>query len=549
MNRFYRPGSIAVAAMILGMISSIAVAQDWSPHRPGQAARTPSVKVAPRRSMIRTVDDEQPIEIIPPAPGEPIEGYLPPGRELTRGEFIENGRVIRDGDVLYEGDFGPAGPPGGGGHHVIGPGPVLRPAPGPGVNSYHGPGQCGGCEGGCDSCAGGGCDGCVLGCSQCMSPMKARHHRRALLLAGILADPMADTWIRAEYQLLSLSGQRLPPLVTTSAAGTPLSDAGILGLRSTTTLFGGDDVNDDSRSGGRLELGRWLLSTPGYGISLSYLFAEDDDETFAASSDQFPILARPFADVLAGGNGNNSELIAFPGRLTGDVSVRSSTEFDAADILLRKLWIDSPSRRLQTFYGYQYLGLDDDLNIMDSKTTSGGGGGLVNGTNLAENDRFTTENDFHGVALGLQHQRCFGLWRLDTTFQMGLGVTNSTVHATGSTVTTVPVPGQGIDIARRNTGLLVQDSNAGSRDEDEFAVTPQIRLLLERALPWGWDASIGYQFLYWSRVQRAGDQIDPLLNLSQLSGAGLAGIARPAATGVYDDLTVQSFIIGLRREF
>ncbi len=550
MNHTSRPGTIALA-MILGAFVCSAGAQDWSPHRGDSDARS-TAKVSPRRSPIRAVDDEQSIEIIPTAPGEPVGRSYNDGRELTRGEFIQNGRVIRDGDVIYEGDFGPAGPPTTS-RPMIHPGPVLHPAPT--VPYDVPPVSCEGCAGGCADCNGfenyptSGCDGCVLGCDQCVSPMRARHHRRALAIGNILANPMADTWVRAEYQQMFFSGQDVLPLVTTSTAATPLNNAGVLGLPSTSVLFGGGEINDDSRAGGRFEYGRWLMGTAGYGLSVSYLFAEDDEESFTASSERFGILARPFADVLAGGNGNNSELVAFPGQLSGNISVHSVTEFDAADVLLRKLWIDSTTRRLQTFYGYQYIGLDDDLSIRDNKTSIGGGGGLVNGTNLIEEDRFTTDNDFHGFAMGLQHQRCFGLWRLDTTFQMGLGVTNSTVTASGSTVTTVPVPGQGVDLARQNSGLLVQGSNAGSREEDEFAVTPQIRLLLERDLPWGWDASIGYQFLYWSRVQRAGDQIDPLLNLSQLSAAGLNGIGRPAPTGAYEDLTVQSILFGVRREF
>src|SRR5882757_945505 len=45
-------------------------------------------------------------------------------------------------------------------------------------------------------------------------------------------------WAEMEYLAWSVKGDRLPPLVTTSPAGTPQAQAGILGPPSTTVLFG-----------------------------------------------------------------------------------------------------------------------------------------------------------------------------------------------------------------------------------------------------------------------------------------------------------------------
>ena len=51
-------------------------------------------------------------------------------------------------------------------------------------------------------------------------------------------------WIGAEYLLWSAKGDKLPPLVTTSPAGTPAPLAGVLGAPGTSVLFGDESVND-----------------------------------------------------------------------------------------------------------------------------------------------------------------------------------------------------------------------------------------------------------------------------------------------------------------
>src|SRR5260370_38490640 len=59
-------------------------------------------------------------------------------------------------------------------------------------------------------------------------------------------------WVEMEYLAWSVKGDRLPPLVTTSPAGTPPAQAGILGSPGTTVQFGDSSVNGGCRSGGRL---------------------------------------------------------------------------------------------------------------------------------------------------------------------------------------------------------------------------------------------------------------------------------------------------------
>lgn len=59
-------------------------------------------------------------------------------------------------------------------------------------------------------------------------------------------------WAEAGYLAWSVTGDKLPALVTTAPVGTPLAVAGVLGQPTTTVLFGNSSVNNDWRSGGRI---------------------------------------------------------------------------------------------------------------------------------------------------------------------------------------------------------------------------------------------------------------------------------------------------------
>ena len=75
---------------------------------------------------------------------------------------------------------------------------------------------------------------------------------------GDCAADACRLWGSAEYLLGWTRGQLLPPLVTTSPAGTPVGTVGVLGQPTTTILYGNTHVNTEGRDGGRFELGYWL---------------------------------------------------------------------------------------------------------------------------------------------------------------------------------------------------------------------------------------------------------------------------------------------------
>lgn len=395
-------------------------------------------------------------------------------------------------------------------------------------------------DGSCDACgesATGVCDSCRY-----VNGGYGAYDERIEHWARFLAHPLIGVWARAEYGHLTLNGQGAPPLVTTSSVGTSLANAGLLGLASTRTLYGGNELGDDSRSGGRFEIGRYF-GTSGLGLSASILFADDVDDQFTADTSTYGILARPYINVAPGEASNDADLLSFPAQYAGSINVQSSTQFAAGDVLVRSMLVSQADRQLEGLIGYTYLQLDDNLSIGDSKRILGGDSGLAIGTLIDRNDSFEATNRFNGAAFGVQSETSWGLWSLSSMLKLGIGNTSSTVTATGMTRTTGALP------SVQNGGLLVQSSSAGERNYDEFAVSPELRLMLSREMPYGWNVSVGYQFLYLSRVLRAGEQIDPLINLTQLSPGGLQGFASPRPQVYYNDLTANAITFGVMRNF
>jgi hypothetical protein len=390
----------------------------------------------------------------------------------------------------------------------------------------------------CDECGG----SCVGACDD-------RIDARVRVLARALSDPLHDLWIRADFMHLWVDGQNAPALVTTGRAGTDRDVAGKIGQLGTESIYGGM-LNDNGRSAGRVEIGRYLGDT-GLAISGSVLFTEDISDRFYADSQQYSILARPYVDVTPGGtnNGESADLLQFNSDLRGNITVDSGTEFGGADALIRALLINQRGRQMESFVGYRFLQLDDRLSIHDERRYLVDGGGVDAGTLLEQTDNFSVDNRFHGATMGIRSTTSGDVWSFNTQVQLGIGVMHSSVAASGSSVRTDPQSGGGVITSRSDTGLLVRSTNSGVREFDELAVAPEIQLSVTRHFWNDWDVTIGYQFLYLSRVMRAAEQIDPLLNLSDLTTGGFEGSRRPDPEGTYNDLLAHGITFGVVHPF
>ena len=361
-----------------------------------------------------------------------------------------------------------------------------------------------------------------------------------------LCGPPGKFWVSAEYIAWVAKGQNLPPLVTASPPGTTRQNAGVLGAPGTSTLFGGGRYNDDWRSGLRVRAGMWLDECQRFGIEGDFFFlGQSRDRFVAGSADGSQVISRPFFNVLQNRqdaqlvnfNGTpafpDSQLVSLPGVLAGSVGVDSTSNFIGGGVnALCNLCCD-PCGRLDLLAGFRYLNLRDSVTITENLTALPGSS-VPAGTQFLIRDRFRTNNDFYGGVLGLNYERRFGHYFLGVRPSVALGVTHTTVTIDGST-TIIPPGGQPQVYPG---GLLTQNSNIGSYNYNSFSVVPEIGVRAGVQVTDHLRAFVSYNFIYWSNVARAGDQIDLRVNTNQIAPAqALDGPAFPAfqlkRTGYY----------------
>ncbi len=341
-----------------------------------------------------------------------------------------------------------------------------------------------------------------------------------------LCGPPGRVWVSGEYLYWTARGQNLPPLVTAAPNGTPRATAGVLGQPGTQTLFGGQRYNDDWRSGFRLRAGVWLDECQRCGIEGDFFFLGRSRDQFTAGSDGSQIITRPFFNATENRQDaelvsfpNDSQLVSLPGVLAGSVSVDSRSSFIGGGINYIQNCCCDPCGRLDYFAGFRYLNLRDEVTITENLTALGGSN-VAAGTRFLIRDNFQTSNNFYGGNIGLNYERRFGHFFLGVRPSVALGVVNSTVDINGST--TIIQPGGASQTYPG--GLLTQPSNIGHYESDAFAVVPEIGVRLGVQVTPGLRAFVSYNYIYWSNVARAGDQIDLRVNTNQIAPSqGLGG--------------------------
>jgi hypothetical protein len=359
-----------------------------------------------------------------------------------------------------------------------------------------------------------------------------------------VAGPSGDgrLWAEADFLLWWMRGARLPALVTTSPTGTPITRAGVLGSSSTTVLFGDSLVNDDLRAGGRLAVGFWF-DDGCLGIEADFFMLESKAARFAAASGGDPILSRPFID--AGTGQPSSERIAFPGDTSGSVQAfEGSTGLLGAGVLLRENVCCADGFRLDVLGGYRYLRFTDHVGVTEDLTNLNPNNPnfIPVGANILVADRFDSRNDLHALDFGLVGQWRRGPLSLDLRGKLAVGYDHQAVDITGGTTVTVA----GAPPALNRGGLLALGGNIGHHSRDEVAVVPELDLKLAYQVTPRLKASVGYSYLYWSDVVRAGNQIDATVNPALIPPVVTpSGPTRPAFAFQRSSLWVQGISLGL----
>jgi hypothetical protein len=337
----------------------------------------------------------------------------------------------------------------------------------------------------------------------------------------------------------------LPPLVTTSPAGTARGSAGVVGQPNTTVLFGNTEAGADLRSGIRLDLGAWFDREHTWGIDAGGFVIESQANLFSASSpDGNTILARPFTNAT--NNTPVSQLVAFPGLSTGSVtgSYRSDNLF-GANIDLQEVVLACEHFRVESILGYRFLQLNDRL-AMDTSQTALGGGVVATGTQVVVSDRISASDTFHAGDFGLRAEYCAERWTLGVLAKLAVGSVHRSVGITGATTTTVP----GSAPVNSSGGFLALSSNSGVFGSSDWVVAPEF------GLNFGWNLTssatlrLGYSVLLWSDVARSVDQIDLAINPALFPPATAAATpSRPSFHLTKSDIWLQALSLGLEYRY
>lgn len=351
----------------------------------------------------------------------------------------------------------------------------------------------------------------------------------------------ARIWGGVEYLYWWNQQRSVPPLVTTSPAGTPFANAGVLGLPTTTVLFGGE-YDDDPESGVRGTLGFWFDQRQTIGVFGRAFQLGEEEINFSAASTGTPILAQPFfnADL----NQEGSLLVAYPGIARGQINVGTTNEIQGYDVLMRKLLYYGNCNRIDFVGGYHSTQVDDSVQVAHTLVSLDPQGRVPVGTEISTLDSFRAENEFHGGSVGVMAQGYDGRLTWNLLTKVSFGNTRQTVSINGTSTTTIPGAGS----ATFDQGLLALDTNSGVFEQDEFTIVPELDLSVMYHLTSNLQVSIGYSAIVWTNVALAGDAIDLTINPTQIGGP-LIGAARPAYTLQDGSFWAQGLTFGVHGRF
>ena len=103
-------------------------------------------------------------------------------------------------------------------------------------------------------------------------------------------------------------------------------------------------------------------------------------------------------------------------------------------------------------------------------------------------------------------------------------------------------------------GIFALPTNIGRFSGDDFAVVPEVTVKLGWRLTGNLGVFAGYNFLYWSRVIRPGNQIDRAVNdtlipTSNVFGAAEGDLSRPARLFNTSDFWAHGVSFGVELRF
>lgn len=298
---------------------------------------------------------------------------------------------------------------------------------------------------------------------------------------------------------------------------------GALGQPNTHVFFTSPVIDFYQIQGLRVTAGAWFDNQQMLGLEMSGFLMEKRTHVFQARSDALgnPLLAFAHFDPLPRGSAD-AFIASEPrggkmGPFTGGVGFDTDTQLWGAEANLLHALYWSPVLRVRLMGGFRYLDLDDHLAFFFKRVTVGSatvpflGRSFPASLELAD-DSFQVHNQFYGPQIGLDGQYFLGKFFVGLGGKLAAGGTHEVLTISGSsTLQQLRRP-----VQTAVGGLFALPSNIGRFQADQFGIVPQVQARLGwQPVRWvrGW---VGYDFLYWSQVLRAGSQIDLRVNPAQV---------------------------------
>jgi hypothetical protein len=281
-------------------------------------------------------------------------------------------------------------------------------------------------------------------------------------------------------------------------------------------------------------------------VQASFFGLVDQDAEFLSLDTGNPVIARPFFDVTTGTQ--DSELVSYPGILTGAVGVEALTRLYGAEALWRHRVIGHPAVRVDVLAGYRYGQLFDRLGIEQGMISLDASSGYVEDAFIGRSDLFESRNEFHGAELGMISRLARGRWAVELSGKVALGGIWTSAYVDGGT-TIVTEVGDRTITRNFDGGLLALPTNMGRYQGGEFSILSELGLSLHYRLTYYTRITIGYDVLAWTEVGRATNQIDFGINPSQVPPGTLVGQARPRFAMNRDDFWARGLHFGLECQF
>ena len=347
-----------------------------------------------------------------------------------------------------------------------------------------------------------------------------------------------EIWVSADYLFGFVRGMNLPAMATTSPPGTIRPLAGVLGVTGTETLFGGF-VNQDMRSGFRVQAGYWFGGERNLGLEAGFYMIGGQSTNFSGDSTAFPILARPYTDARNGTQ--QAVLVAFPGRSVGTLDINASAgNFSTFNLDITENAYDYEGFRLTAMIGYRCYRYDESVTARQSLTVTDPR--FVPGTVSIANDSFSTRNEFHGFDMGFRTMHTWGAWSLEGLAKVAVGDLHRRIDIAGDTTTIAP----GGTPAVLPGGVLALPTNIGNYESHEWKVMPEVGAALGWQVRPNLSLRLGYSLLVLSGVARAADQIDPNINPNFFQPPnGRGGQPSPAPILQRTEMWLQSINVGV----